>query len=540
MTNPAINDSSQFAFDDDNDETTPAQSTIEVDLPDVIPDDDWQGSADDEMTYLEDNFKPDREIWKNPRVQIAAVASIALVVVAAVAMLFNSQFSFPGFGSLSIAGSGETKAEQDDTALPDSRDGAWQRQTLRGNLGKGFEGESDGNNDLLQQKTPPTTAKPTTTTTKSAPRPATPRTVVASRPPATTVVRPRISGVPRYSAVRPAVVRASSPRTTAVPRSAPVKPPMTLATKPTTTAQPKPELSPQERLQAALEATSSGLSASTGNGSTTAAAPSSGSNPAPSTPQGYTPVSDTGSYLASETAVIEGLPQQLIDRSTTAEGVLGLGIAFTPEDSQFLQGQVLEIEITNPGETGLPQGSTLLAELVLPEGKSNTKSAPVRLNPVAITVGNAEYPLPQGHLVISGHNGKPLVAKRASPSFLTGFANVVQSIAGNINPLSFLGNNNTVLSSVSPEVLSRLTSQSEPSQVLYLKEQTHLQIRVMKPLSLPDLAHDNLSDLVLSAEEPPAPVAAQRVEDQRAYASPSDQDLRMAFEQIEDNTFEDN
>jgi hypothetical protein len=263
---------------------------------------------------------------------------------------------------------------------------------------------------------------------------------------------------------------------------------------PTSVSQPSapsvpagPKQSPEERRLAAIAATSS-------SGGSTAKGDVLASEPDPiqtSQKGGY----QEATYLASESAVLEGIPQQLISRSQKAKGRLLLGVAFTPGDTESLDGQPIEVEIKDPMQSGLPAGARIVATVDFPKAQGQMKSAVIRLTPTAIAMGDAEYPLPKGVVILSGENGKPLIAKRQGSEFLRSlnstFKTVLSGSLGGLTSLAF-GNGTGILSSLGgANALSGLTNLNkgtgtqQPTEILALRENTVIQINIVKPLSLP-------------------------------------------------------
>jgi hypothetical protein len=311
-----------------------------------------------------------------------------------------------------------------------------------------------------------------------------------------------------------------------IPRSAPVS-----RSSQTSSFSAKPEQSAQQRRLAAIAATStSGGSASSASVSSAGTPPNSGapgtpgtsSDPVAAVANGQTHQSagyqDAG-YLSSEAAVIEGIPQQLISRSQKAQGRLLLGVAFTPGDAQFVQDQPLEVEIQNPLQSGLPQGSRIVANVKIPQQSGQAKNSAIRLIPSAIAIGDAEYPLPQGAIVLTGENGKPLIAKRQGSEFLRFLSSTAKSAAGGLGGLTSLafGNGTGILSALSGfNPLSNIgRTNQQPTEILALREGTVIQINVVKPLSLP------ASPSQISSEALPVSVAPGQAPVRSVAVSPT-------------------
>ena len=421
-----------------------ASTEVEVEFPQTQEEqglEDSPQSPPEDPNYIAPGFQAEETPWKNPKLKMALVGGIGLCVVGALLWIFNGGLSVPTFEGVSLQNS-KPADDLDDLTPLESKEGAWQHHALRSGLSPGFEGEADRKNKLLTTTPPAAKKKPP----------------VAKAPASKPVVK-----------IPPAPPVVPSPR-----RSSPVPPPLPSrpipkVVRPAPEPQP-PELSPvtpqslHERLQAALAATGSHSS--------------DGGDDESQANQQDSP------FLASEQALLTGIPQQLISRSTVARGELQMGIAFSSADVQFLQGQRLDIQLTDSGETGLPEGAVILAKIVLPQGGAGAERAPVHLIPNGIAIGNAEYAIPEGHLMVTGKKGDPLVAKQAGPGFWEIAGNVLGQVSSIVNPLSLIGNGSTtnVITSVDP---GRFQGDGQRPQVLYLKPRP-VEVRVLKPLSLPE------------------------------------------------------
>jgi hypothetical protein len=302
----------------------------------------------------------------------------------------------------------------------------------------------------------------------------------------------RRASLPSTMAYNAPVRRSYNPPTDNIPAYRPIRRSAPVAIAPPSAAPAQPKQSAEERRLAAIAATSStGVTTNKGEIATVPGAapdPAAGQN-APK--DGY----QEAAYLPSETAVLEGIPQQLINRSQKAKGRLLLGVAFTPGDADALNGQPVEIEIKDPLQSGLPAGARIVATVDLPKAQGQLKNAPIRLIPSAIAIGDAEYPLPKGVVILTGKNGKPLIAKRQGSEFLRNLNSTFKTLlGGGLSGLSTLalGNGTGILSSLGgANALSGLTNlgkgndPQQATEILALRENTAIQINIVKPLSLP-------------------------------------------------------
>ena len=281
----------------------------------------------------------------------------------------------------------------------------------------------------------------------------------------------------------------------------------------------QPGRSAEERRLAAIAATST-----TGGTSDKETVAPGATLAAAQTPQGNDNGYQEAAYLASEAAVLEGIPQQLINRSQKAEGRLLMGVAFTPGDVDALNGQPVEVAIENPLQSGLPAGARILATVDFPKAQGQLKSALIRLTPTAIAIGDAEYPLPKGVVILTGENGKPLIAKRQGSEFLRSVGSTFKTVLGGaVGGLTTLvtGNGTGILSGLGGlNGLGGLAnagqgaSAQQATEILALRENTAIQINIVKPLSLPAVQAD--SDAVpeavdMAALQQPSPVSDQQL-----------------------------
>jgi hypothetical protein len=229
---------------------------------------------------------------------------------------------------------------------------------------------------------------------------------------------------------------------------------------------------------AALEATSYGGTAKNGSGATQ--------------PQAGNPSANSQNvvFLSSEQAAIDGIPQQLLSRSQKTTGKLSLGIAFTPDYPELIEGQQAEVVVTGNTIEGLPPGAAIIARIDLPKTQRSTgvKNAALRLIPIAIAKGDVEMPIDEGTILLSGKNGKPLIAKRGGSEFLRSIGNIAKTALGSIGGLASnllpTGNGVNVISGIPQQLLTQGQG-SGTVEVLMLKADTDIQISIMKPLSIP-------------------------------------------------------
>ena len=210
-----------------------------------------------------------------------------------------------------------------------------------------------------------------------------------------------------------------------------------------------------------------------------------------------------------------------------------MGLAFTPGASQFMQGQPVEVAIENPLDSGLPQGAHLIATVDLQQqGGAQMSTAPVRLIPNAITIGDAQYPLPQGAIVLTGENGAPLVAKRQGSGFMRFVGGLAKTAVGGIGGVvtTLLGAS-PIVTALSPQLQPGLSgnqgAQQTGNEVLALRENSPIQINIIQPFSLP-LAQGSANP-VLPTDQAlfPLPQSSQRM----AYRDPSDAELNQIIQQ---------
>jgi hypothetical protein len=252
---------------------------------------------------------------------------------------------------------------------------------------------------------------------------------------------------------------------------------------------PEDEKTAQERMLAALAA--SGYS-NQGNSQATGQ-PSQQQSQQPSQQQSQQPSVQEVSYLASEQAIIDEIPQEALKRSTKATGQLLSAIAFTPDNPEFIDGQPVEVEITDPVNSGLPAGTRIVAAIRLPKQSSagSKTSSELQLVPTSIVKCDMEHRIGKSAISLTGKNGKPLIAKRGGSELLRGLKDVAQSLAGGIGAAggSIInlpsGSGTGIVSAIPQALFGQQSQRSAKIEVLHLKELTDIQVNIRKPVSIP-------------------------------------------------------
>ncbi len=489
------------------------ESTLAVDLPEFVePEETTQPAEQEEPSYVQERFKKNKAIWKNPKVTLGVVGVISLLAAFSVAAIFNNNFQMPDFSKAKL---GSEEVADDDTVPQQPQDGQFQSAAIGMGLGEGFEREGERENPFLDEKPPETNAqsqagKGTSTTVKPVSAP-TPTYRTMSTPPPTTYIPP----TPRRYAPPPAPVYRSVPRPAASPQvSAPAP------------AAPKPEVSPQDRVAAILAATSaSGISQGIASNQPNQV--------------GNQPVANAGQpgqveYLASEQAILDGQPQTLISRSQTAEAELLTGIAFASGELDYLRGQPIEVSLTEPlGE--IPMNARIIA--IIDPGTngraSGTNSASViRLVPTAIAHGDMEIPLDECApmsavggginpcpVQITSQDGAPLVAKRGGSEVLRFLGGLLNNITGAVSlgniaggQGGFGGNLTSLGANLGSGIITNgaqrlVQSGDNGANILYVKPGKKLLVSVNRPLSLPQYTF-NTSDISQVVQFQPGPLIA--------------------------------
>ena len=556
------------------DEPDNAPDGLAVELPAMVPTHDVVPTTE-ERTYVADKFDTKKPIWQRPQIKMAVIAVPALAATFGILAAMNGSFTMPSAPKVAA------KPLEDDTTPKQASVGDVQGVALSRGLSTGFDKESQRKNPFVENSaavTPTTAANAKTPNGKVVPanRPANPTMAARSYPvtrmasanaapatdyvPASSYNRPyspparSYYSTPAYPTTPNYGVSASAPARSATKTVSPRAQTASLSSSQGTAAPQAPEKSAQDRRLAVIAATSSGTdTAQQSAASIGAASPAAGSAVgstigsavgSPSAGQTQSPArsgtmasSGTGYqeavYLPSEASVLDGIPQQLINRSKKAEGRLVMGLAFTPGASQFMQGQPVEVAIENPLDSGLPQGAHLIATVDLQQqGGAQMSTAPVRLIPNAITIGDAEYPLPQGSIVLTGQNGAPLVAKRQGSGFMRFVGGLAKTAVGGIGGVvtTLLGAS-PIVTALSPQLQPGLSgnqgTQQTGNEVLALRENSPIQINIIQPFSLP-LAQGSANP-VLPTDQAlfPLPQSSQRM----AYRDPSDAELNQIIQQ---------
>jgi hypothetical protein len=464
--------------------------SVQVELPAVVEDPNAATVQEGQQSYVQESFKRSTAIWKNPKVTLAVVGVISVAITGMGVAIFNGNFQMPNFN---IASS-KPPASDDDTKPQPRSDGDWQAAALAGGLGDGFEKEKDLKNPYLS--TPSKKAGGKKAPKAGSLASSAPITPTYYKPPTAPMVTSERT-VPLRLPARPTVPSVTMLRPVSKPAAKPVS---------VTASSAAPKMSAEERRLAVLAATSSGNPTAQGVTGQGAGAPA---QVVQAQPPGY----QTVSYLASESAVLDGVPQELISRSKKAEGRLLMGVAFTPSDAQFMQGQPVEIAVENPLDSGLPIGTRIVAKVDLPgtTGTVNTtqatKSAVIRLIPTALIIGDAEYPLADesasgaksvadSPILLAGKNGKPLIAKRQGSEFLRFLGETLKTVAGGLSSGIAnigLGGGTGLLSSIpTTQILggvlgpnSTQSSSTSAIEVLALRENSKIEVHIMQPISIP-------------------------------------------------------
>jgi hypothetical protein len=448
-------------------------TTEEIPTPETTP--------SEQKLYLTETGSGDstKKTWRDSSYnRLIVMGSIFGVGAVALGLMFNMKLPTVRTASVSMS---EKKPTQENKDPEFAGDGEYAAQAaLAGQDGAyGTAKQASGHGYGSGKKPSPNPKKP----------------IASKTPVIRTTPAPAVrSSLPSTMAYNPTPVRRSYvPPTDDIPayrptrRYAPAIAPASISQPSVPSIPAGPKQSPEERRLAAIAATSS----SGGSGAKGDVVAFEQDPIQTSQKGGY----QEATYLASESAVLEGIPQQLISRSQKAKGRLLLGVAFTPGDTESLDGQPIEVEIKDPMESGLPAGARIVATVDFPKSQGQMKSAVIRLTPTAIAIGDAEYPLPKGVVILTGENGKPLIAKRQGSEFLRSlnstFKTVLSGSLGGLTSLAF-GNGTGILSSLGgANALSGLTNLNkgtgtqQPTEILALRENTAIQINIVKPLSLP-------------------------------------------------------
>jgi len=197
------------------------------------------------------------------------------------------------------------------------------------------------------------------------------------------------------------------------------------------------------------------------------------------------------SYLPSEQAILDDIPQQRLARSSKAKGQLLSAIAFSTDNPEFVNGQPVEVEITDSESSGLEPGTRIVAEIKLPEKSGNNKTkSEMRLIPKSIVKCDLEYAIEDSAISLTGKNGKPLIAS-AGNGFGRALENIGKALASGLGAAGGslinipAGSGTGLVSAVSQAFFGQNNQQEQKIRVLILKELTPIQITVRKPIGIP-------------------------------------------------------
>jgi len=476
-----------------------------------------------EEELFKDSFSDRTKVppWQNPRYKGLIVASCVLPFVMGVGWIFKDGIPKPKFDAKAPKPTAAAQDPDEDQPKP-ATDGEWASYAATNGMRQQFANASEsentdalkkfqdqngsqkktqGSSSTAQQNTRSAAPVTTGTTTPSY------RTVSRSYT-APTPIRREQTNTPSYRTVS----RSYTPVTpsfstnqyrTVAPTIRTVKPPALTANQ--SSAQLQSQRSPQERVAAIISATS----AEAGSEAKTVATaiPSESGVSLSSTTRSLAPqstyISPQQTYLSSESALIDGQPQRLIERSQSAKGVLLTSIAFTSGDYASLANQPVEIKLAEAlGD--IPKGARIgaLVEATQSNYSDNKKSQVVRLKPTVLVVDNVEIPLPDGAIVLAGKKGAPLVAKRGGSNFLRFIGGLVGTVAGGAGLTNFgaaqnvqIGNSSyfqsigaNVATSLVSNAAQQLQQVGEGGEILILKVGSSVTVSVHKPFVLPQIS----------------------------------------------------
>jgi hypothetical protein len=460
---------------------------LEIDLPNFVADSERLPEAEPTEGLVESKFRRNTAPWKNPNVTLGTAIGLAAAISALGFFAFNSNVQWPSFGGPNLG-----NANNDDNEPVDHPDGKVQTAALTGHLGPGFENDANSKNPFVTPVKPPDTlptVKPKESPSAQA-KPVTKTAIPSTTPVVETVPRttPRRAYTDYNDTVSPSY-RSVYPRTTSIPRTVS---PRTSAPAVSTAAQEK---TVEERRAAAIAATTFSGGSASPSAQTVSATPQEESQ---GSVQGEPSKGDRSkeTYLTAENAVIDGIPQQLINRAKKAEGVLLQGLAFTPGDLKYLENQEVTAEISDPLDSGLPVGTQIIASIQFPQAQGQAKNAVVRLIPTAIVLDGSEYEIPENSAILTAKNGKPFIAKRGGNEFLRFLGSATKTVlsagVGSLTSLAGLGGGN-ILSSLTGLGGARGTNtQSNPTEALFLKDHLPIQFSIIRPFSIPVASEENL------------------------------------------------
>jgi hypothetical protein len=462
------------------------KAELEIDLPNFVEESDRPLETEPTETLVESKFQRNDAPWKNPKITLATAVGVAAAVSAIGFFAINSNFQWPSIGGPTLG-----SANNDDTEPVDHPDGKFQRSALTGPLGEGLDKDGSAKNPFLTssnpaQATPGKGAKTNVSLNAPSTSKAT-RPVIASTPPVITASR--IPSRPAYTDYGDG--GASTPTRTVYPRTVANYVPSSPTRQSSTSSAPSTSAPVQQK--SAEERRAEAIAATTFNGGSSSGSAQMVSSTSGSEVQGAQTKGDV--YLAAENAVLDGTPQQLINRAKKAEGVLLQGLAFTPGDLKYLEDQEVTAEISNPLDSGLPVGTQIICSVKFPEGgQSQAKNAVVRLIPTGIVLGGNEYEIPQGSAILTAKGGKPFIAKRGGSEFFRflGSATKTALSAGVGTLTSLVGGGSNILSSLTGLGSGRGSTTNQATEVLILEDNLPIQFSIIRPFSLPMASAETL------------------------------------------------
>ena len=489
----------------------------------------------DSEDFFQDSFsdKTKPKPWENPKFRAVAVAVCVIPFFGGAAYMLKDGIPKPSLNTRKPRPN--VVAAQDDSDKPKvATDGEWSSLAATNGMNQQFKSAAkpiDPNDTTTASstlkgakpglgRTVPTGAQTPSSLTPSQSRLA----MSGSRVPTDYDSRPLTHSYSSYTPPYRAPISSYNPTVYRSPLPAPVvasRPTVTVSRQTTPTlaprqsfGQPQGSMQPQGSAQQSKSAQDRWLALATGTSAQNSTQSTNTGGAISPTVQAVAPVqspqaqqpafkSQNAAYLPSETAIMDGQPQLLIHRSAKAQGRLLSGIAFTPGTLAALNGQPIEIEITNPLDSNLPNGARLVATVDTNTANgsvSNTRSSAIHLVPTALAFGDFEIPIDGSAILITGSNGKPLIAKAPGSGFFQSVAGLLSAAVQGVG-LANLGagqtssyGNGTYLSSIGANIgttllgnVSQRLQQSGAQQqsILILPEQTEIQINILKPLSLP-------------------------------------------------------
>jgi hypothetical protein len=493
---------------------------LELDLPNFVADSERPPEESTE-SLVESKFERNTKPWKNPNITLGTAIGLAAVLSALGFFLFNSNVQWPSMGGPTLGNA----SQNDDNEPVAHPDGQVQTAALTGTLGPGFDNDANPKNPYI------TTVKPPASQSKGTlnPKGKVSRTTTPSTPPVVTTT-PVVATAPRtmprrsYTDYSDGAVTAS----TAYRPTRPIR--QTVTPRASTGSTAAPAKTVEQRRAEAIAATtfnggSSSASAQSGSTQTVAASPQ---EVAQGSVQGEPSRGERskGEYLAAENAVIDGIPQQLVNRAKKAEGVLLQGLAFTPGDLKYLENQEVTAEISNPLDSGLPVGTQVIASIQFPQSQGQAKNAVVRLIPTAMVLKGSEYEIPAGSAILTAKGGKPFIAKRGGSELLRFLGSATKTVlgagVGALTSLSGLGGGNILSSLTGLGGARGASTQANPTEALILKDNLPIQFSIIRPFSIPIAAEQKIQPV---AEAPESIRFTQDLSDEALMAIASPQKL---------------